>query len=41
MIQYDKNVTNLKEIINILNKNRIDFLEINTFESDLEDVFLG
>ena len=40
MIQYDKNVTNLKEIINILNKNRIDFLEINTFESDLEDVFL-
>ena len=40
MMQYDKNITNLKEIINILNKNHIDFLEINTFESDLEDVFL-
>ena len=39
-IKYDKNKTNLKNIINILNKNNIDFQEINTFESDLEDVFL-
>ncbi len=39
-IQYDKNKTNLKKIINILNRDKIDFKEINTFESDLEDVFL-
>ncbi len=39
-ISYDKNKTNLKEIIDILYKNHIDFSEINTFESDLEDVFL-
>ena len=30
----------LKEIINILNENKISFNEINTYESDLEDVFL-
>ena len=39
-IQYDKNETNLRSIINILNKNKIEFNEINTYESDLEDVFL-
>ncbi len=39
-ISYDKNKTNLKEIIDILYENQIDFSEINTFESDLEDVFL-
>ncbi len=39
-ITYDKNSTSLKEIINILNKNNISFQEINTFESDLEDIFL-
>ncbi len=39
-LNYDKNKTNLKYIINILDKNNIDFKEINTFESDLEDVFL-
>jgi len=39
-ISYDKNKTNLKERIDILYKNHIDFSEINTFESDLEDVFL-
>ena len=39
-LRYDKNETNLKYIINILNKFQIDFKEINTFESDLEDVFL-
>ena len=39
-IQYDKNKTNFKKIINILNRDKIDFNEINTFESDLEDVFL-
>ena len=38
-ISYDKNKTNLKEIIDILYENQIDFSEINTFESDLEDVF--
>ena len=39
-IKYDKNKTNLKSIIDILNNHKIDFKEINTFESDLEDVFL-
>jgi len=39
-ITYDKNTTSLKEIIDILNKNKIPFQEINTFESDLEDIFL-
>ena len=39
-LRYDKNETNLKNIINILNQFQIDFKEINTFESDLEDVFL-
>ena len=39
-VNYDKNTNSLKEIINILNKNKISFQEINTFESDLEDIFL-
>ena len=39
-ITYDKNITTLKEIIDILNKNQILFQEINTIESDLEDIFL-
>ena len=40
ILQYDKNRTNLKSLIDILYKNKIDFREINTSESDLEDVFL-
>ena len=39
-LSYDKNETNIKKIIDILNKNKIDFKEINTSEGDLEDVFL-
>jgi len=39
-LTYDKNSTSLKKIIDILNKNKISFQEINTFESDLEDIFL-
>ena len=39
-ISYDKNKTSLKNIINILNKHEVLFNEINTFESDLEDIFL-
>ena len=39
-LRYDKTETNLKYIIDILNQFQIDFKEINTFESDLEDVFL-
>ena len=39
-ISYDKNKTNIKKIIDILNKDKIDFKEINTFEGDLEDVFI-
>tara|TARA_Y100001960_G_C14638549_1_gene809575 strand:+ start:271 stop:1206 length:936 start_codon:yes stop_codon:yes gene_type:complete len=41
LIHYDKKVTSLKEIISILQKNNINFDEINTYESDLEDVFLS
>ena len=40
IINYDKQVTNVGEIIKILNKEEIEFLEIETSESDLEDVFL-
>ena len=39
-LSYDKNKTNIKKIIDILNINEIGFKEINTFEGDLEDVFL-
>ena len=38
-ISYDKSKTSLNKIINILNAHNIDFLEINTFESNLENVF--
>ena len=39
-LTYDKNKTNIKNIIDLLNKNKIDFKEINTSEGDLEDVFI-
>ncbi|MDC2979320.1 ABC transporter ATP-binding protein [Pelagibacteraceae bacterium] len=39
-LSYDKNKTNINSIIKIINNNNIDFTEINTSESDLEDVFL-
>ena len=39
-IIYDKNTTSLKKIIDILNINGISFQEINTYESDLEDIFI-
>jgi len=39
-ITYDKNITSLKKIIDVLNNNKILFQEINTYESDLEDIFL-
>ena len=39
-ITYDKNITSLKQIIDILNKNNITYQEISTYESDLEDIFL-
>ena len=39
-LSYDKNKTNIKNIIDILIKNQIGFREINTSEGDLEDVFL-
>jgi len=41
LVNYDKNITQLKEIIEILNNNNISFYEINTYESDLEDVFIN
>ena len=39
-LNYDKNKNNIREIIDILGKNKIEFKEINTFEGDLEDVFI-
>ena len=39
-VSYDKNIIQLKTIIEILNVNKIMFSEINTYESDLEDIFL-
>ncbi len=39
-LSYDKNKTNIKKIINILDSNKIEFREINTSEGDLEDVFI-
>ena len=39
-LSYDKNNTNIKNIIDILTKNQIEFKEINTSEGDLEDVFI-
>ena len=41
ILTYDKNKTNLKNIIQILNENKIIFNEINTSESDLEDIFIN
>ena len=40
VLNYDKQKSNLKNIIDILNMNNISFNEINTYESDLEDVFI-
>ena len=37
---YDKNNTNIKNIIDALIKYKINFREINTSEGDLEDVFI-
>ena len=39
-LNYDKNNTNIREIIDILTRNQIKYKEINTFEGDLEDVFI-
>ena len=39
-LSYDKNKTNIKNIIDILIKNGMNFSEISTSEGDLEDVFL-
>jgi ABC-2 type transport system ATP-binding protein len=39
-VNYDKNLIQLKAIIEILNISKIPFSEINTYESDLEDIFL-
>ena len=41
LINYDKKNTTLKEIIDILHKGKVSFYEINTYESDLEDVFVN
>jgi len=41
LVNYDKKMTQLKEIIQLLNKNNVGFNEINTYESDLEEVFIN
>ena len=38
-LSYDKSKISLNKIINILNSNNINFLEMNTYESSLENVF--
>ncbi len=38
-LSYDKSKISLNKIINILNSNNINFLEMNTYESNLENVF--
>ena len=38
-ISYDKSKISLNQIINILNTNNIIFTELNTYESNLEDIF--
>ena len=39
-LSYEKNKIDLKSIINILNENNIIFKEIDTYENDLEDIFI-
>ena len=39
-LSYEKNKVDLKIIINILNDNNIIFKEIDTYENDLEDIFI-
>ena len=39
-LTYDKHITKLKSILEELSTNKIIFDEINTQESDLEDVFI-
>ena len=39
-LSYEKNTIDLKLIINILNENNIIFKEIDTYENDLEDIFI-
>tara|TARA_Y100001970_G_C14250007_1_gene871120 strand:+ start:1582 stop:2517 length:936 start_codon:yes stop_codon:yes gene_type:complete len=38
-LSYDKSKISLSKIINILNEHNIDFVEMNTYESNLENVF--
>ena len=39
-LSYEKNKVDLKIILNILNENNIIFKEIDTYENDLEDIFI-
>ena len=39
-LSYEKKKVDLKIIINILNENNIIFKEIDTYENDLEDIFI-
>ncbi len=39
-LSYEKNTVDLNIIINILNENNIIFKEIDTYENDLEDIFI-
>ena len=39
-LTYEKNKVDLKIIINILNENNIIFKEIDTYENNLEDIFI-
>ena len=39
-LTYDKNLIKLKSILDELNAHKITFDEINTYENDLEDIFI-
>ena len=39
-LTYDKNLIKLKSILDELNSHKITFDEINTYESNLEDIFI-
>ena len=39
-VSYEKNKTNMEELINLVKKNNIKILDISTDDGDLEDVFL-
>ena len=40
-ISYEKGITNIQEIIDLMNEQGIDIIDIRSYDADLEDVFLN